>query len=223
MKNLLLPLFLFLYNVVYSQVGINIKTPLSTLHVNGDVQITKSLTLGGNANTPGDAGKVGGFLMSQGENNAAIWATPISLNIPSVSGIGKTNKSINNIVGATFTVIKYDVQNRINTEVLSYDQSSGNYKILKSGYYLINSNATLTVNPNQSYTDGSLRFALYINDESKLSVLGSFPISAPNPIRESLAGIYYMNVNDYFNLQVNYTRSYNLLDSNISVTYLYNP
>ncbi len=223
MKKIFYSILIPLSSLALGQIGVNVNSPKSTLHVDGSVQVTNSLNLGGNDKTPGDPGKTGTFLVSQGEGQPAMWATPVTLNIPSVSGIAKTNLSINNIIARSATTFKYNNQKRINPEVLSYNTTTGEYTIKKEGYYMINANATISVSSSESNTDGSLTFSLFINNVQTLTVLGAFPNSAPNPMRESLAGIYYLKANDTFFLRVNHTRSYNLVDGNISITYLFKP
>ncbi|WP_428140435.1 hypothetical protein [Chryseobacterium jejuense] len=69
-------LLLSLFN---AQVGILTTTPKKTLHVNGTLQITNELNVGGTASTVGDAGTTGQVLVSQGTNKAPQWTT---LDIP---------------------------------------------------------------------------------------------------------------------------------------------
>ena len=216
-------LSMLLANVGFSQLGINVENPQAMVHVDGDVQVTNSLVIGGNDRLIGNAGKKGALFMSQGEGKSAVWATPLSLNIPSVSVIAKTNGAINTIPARKEIILKYNSHERIDSELLRYDDSTGKYTILRAGYYLINANASISVSSLESNTDGSLTFGLDLNNQKTLSVLVAFPNSAPNPIRESLSGIYYMNVNDHFYMRLNFTRRYNFINSNISVTYLFNP
>jgi hypothetical protein len=81
-KNKILYL-LFLLNITISnaQIGINVLEPLANLHINGNIQITKDIRLGGDSSILGNAGEKGQVLMSNGENIAPQWTT---LNIPIV-------------------------------------------------------------------------------------------------------------------------------------------
>ena len=214
---------MLLANVGFSQLGINVENPQALVHVDGDVQVTNSIVVGGDENKVGDSGNKGAFLMSQGKGKSAVWATPLSLNIPSVSAIAKTNESINTIPARNEITLKYNSQDRIDSELLNYDYTTGKFTILRAGYYLINANASISVSSLESSTDGSLTFGLNLNNQKTLSVLAAFPNSSPNPIGESLSGIYYMNLNDSFYMRLNFTRRYNFINSNISVTYLFNP
>lgn len=56
-----------------SQVGIQTTTPQKTLHVNGSLQITNELNVGGGAAIAGNAGNVGQVLKSNGPGKAPVW------------------------------------------------------------------------------------------------------------------------------------------------------
>jgi hypothetical protein len=80
-KKILYLLFLLNITISNAQIGINVLEPLANLHVNGNVQITKDIRLGGDSSVAGNAGEKGQVLMSNGENIAPQWTT---LNIPIV-------------------------------------------------------------------------------------------------------------------------------------------
>jgi len=145
MRNRIFTFLLLLSNLGFGQLGINIENPQAMVHVAGDVQVTNSITVGGDETTAGDAGKKGAFLMSQGEGESAIWATPLSLNIPYVSTIANTNSSINSIPARNGIILKYTNQNKIDSELFNYDDSTGKFTILRAGYYLINASASISV------------------------------------------------------------------------------
>lgn len=56
-----------------AQVGIGTSDPKKTLHINGSLQITNELNVGGDATTPGDSGMSGYFLKSNGSGQAPQW------------------------------------------------------------------------------------------------------------------------------------------------------
>ncbi|MFP3631819.1 hypothetical protein SB776_35020, partial [Burkholderia sp. SIMBA_045] len=56
--------------------GIGTETPQKKLHVNGGLQITNELNVGGNASTAGSAGTTGQVLTSAGASAAPTWQTP---------------------------------------------------------------------------------------------------------------------------------------------------
>jgi len=53
--------------------GINTQTPSRNLDVNGSVQITSEISLGGDDTTAGDTGEAGYTLFSQGQGLPSIW------------------------------------------------------------------------------------------------------------------------------------------------------
>lgn len=71
-KNLILGVVL-LPVLAYSQVGINTATPQKRLHVNGSLQITNELNVGGDARTAGSSGTAGQVLKSNGPGAAPTW------------------------------------------------------------------------------------------------------------------------------------------------------
>lgn len=66
-------LFVFTIFFGYSQVGVNTKTPLATLDVQGNVGIRKKIYLGGNDTTQGTIGQKGTVLVSQGPGLPPVW------------------------------------------------------------------------------------------------------------------------------------------------------
>ncbi|MCW3161583.1 hypothetical protein [Chryseobacterium oryctis] len=71
-RNLLLGIFMFplFFN---AQVGVNTSTPQKTLHVNGSLQITNELNVGGSGATAGNAGLAGQVLKSNGPGLPPTW------------------------------------------------------------------------------------------------------------------------------------------------------
>ncbi|PWW25972.1 hypothetical protein [Chryseobacterium sp. AG844] len=55
--------------------GIGTETPQKKLHVNGDLQVTKELNVGGDGTTAGSAGTAGQVLTSNGAGVAPTWTT----------------------------------------------------------------------------------------------------------------------------------------------------
>jgi len=75
MKKTLFLLTLSIYAATYAQVGIGTSTPQKTLHVNGSLQVTNELNVGGNGTTAGSAGLIGQVLKSNGPGAAPSWQT----------------------------------------------------------------------------------------------------------------------------------------------------
>jgi hypothetical protein len=78
MKKYISYLGLYASILSFGQVGVNTETPQKTLHVNGSLQVTNELNVGGTASASGDPGDPGQYLQSQGPNAAPIWG-PIDL------------------------------------------------------------------------------------------------------------------------------------------------
>lgn len=78
-------------------VGIGTTTPQELLHVNGTLQVTNEINVGGNATTAGDAGLAGQVLASNGAGTAPAWKT-----LNTVSG---TISSANYVQGTTAATI----------------------------------------------------------------------------------------------------------------------
>lgn len=79
MKNISLTLCIMISTGVYSQVGINTETPQRTFHINGSLQITNELNIGGDADTAGNAGNTGDILESAGPGVAPVWKAPTEI------------------------------------------------------------------------------------------------------------------------------------------------
>lgn len=74
MKNKLLFFFCaFMCSAFYAQTGFQTETPQRTVHVNGSLQVTNEINVGGNKDTAGSAGTAGQVLTSKGSNTAPEW------------------------------------------------------------------------------------------------------------------------------------------------------
>ncbi|MGU3376861.1 hypothetical protein [Chryseobacterium sp. M5A1_1a] len=63
----------------FAQVGIKTPTPQKTLHVNGSLQITNELNVGGDEASAGNAGNIGQVLKSNGPGKAPVWQTLVGV------------------------------------------------------------------------------------------------------------------------------------------------
>ncbi|UZT99414.1 hypothetical protein ODZ84_07580 [Chryseobacterium fluminis] len=75
MKNNLLFGILMFPLICNAQVGVNTPTPQKTLHVNGSLQVTNEINVGGTASAAGSAGTSGQILVSGGAGAAPAWQT----------------------------------------------------------------------------------------------------------------------------------------------------
>ena len=93
-KKTILSLISIIYATsLFAQVGIKVENPLADFHVNGDIQITKEIRVGGGKTTAGDPGTKGQLLKSNGEGVAPEW---IYINIPIVptGNFSMTNSTV---------------------------------------------------------------------------------------------------------------------------------
>lgn len=86
-------MLLTINNLLAQAIGINTVTPMTDLHVNGALQVTKDFNLKGSKTSKGSAGKSGQVLVSKGADKSPEW---VALSIPIVPP-------------GSFTMIKSDV------------------------------------------------------------------------------------------------------------------
>ncbi|WP_054509476.1 hypothetical protein [Chryseobacterium sp. ERMR1:04] len=84
-------------NAASHTLGVGTVTPQKTLHVNGSLQLTNELNIGGNATTTGSSGTSGQVLVSKGAGAAPSWA-----NLSTTSG---SISSANYVQGTTALTI----------------------------------------------------------------------------------------------------------------------
>ncbi|QHC84924.1 hypothetical protein AS589_09160 [Empedobacter brevis] len=152
---------------LFAQVGINTETPQKTLHVNGDLQITKELNIGGNGTNEGNPGIDGQVLVSKGPNNPPEWKT---LSIPTMSNL--STGTVISIDGKLMIAQEITLQmtsdftfagatsgpgvqiGNLNNEIIDnentyFGTSSGNTFTVKSdGVYQVSMNMQISTNAN---------------------------------------------------------------------------
>ncbi|MEC4114290.1 hypothetical protein VSO92_09240 [Myroides pelagicus] len=87
MKNIFMIMVVVVMSSIdgYAQMGVKVEVPLTDLHVNGNMQVSKDIRLGGTATILGDPGKNGQILKSNGPDKAASWATLAIPEVPATS------------------------------------------------------------------------------------------------------------------------------------------
>ncbi|WP_330744303.1 hypothetical protein [Chryseobacterium sp. CP-77] len=98
---------------IYGQVGIKTDTPQKSLHVNGSLQITNELNVGGDASKAGSAGSAGQILVSQGAGAPPTWnslqglsgQSSIAFNVFSTGKSVNGSTTFNSIPGLNYTYI----------------------------------------------------------------------------------------------------------------------
>lgn len=150
-------LLTFACSIIYSQVGINTETPQKDLHVNGALQITNELNVGGSSIEEGNAGGIGQVLVSKGANAAPAWEN-VSINSTTsgvLSGIryyrGTTQARVNrgttvSVPGLTFTITipTTVVSQTLNFTVVGYALSGTNGVRSQGVFGLYQGNTKLT-------------------------------------------------------------------------------
>jgi|GEM_PF-1908952 hypothetical protein len=117
-KNILGLILLLFTQIVYAQkVGINTDTPLTTLDVNGAIQVRKDIKLGGSAGTSGSPGGVGQAFTSQGAGKSPVWS-PMGIDVSMGFGITQSI-SLSDRVG-----VKYLSEDDITTLGAEYLEDS---------------------------------------------------------------------------------------------------
>lgn len=204
-KNLLILTSLFISSFAFGQVGINTNTPQRTLHVNGHLQITNELNVGGNDSTAGNAGIAGQVLVSSGANEVPTWQT---LSIPTLPTL------------ATGTVISIDGQLRIAQEITLQMTDNYTFEGATTGNGVPIGNLTNVIIDNEnmySGTDTGNSFA--VNQDGVYQVFMNVQVQTTNGttpvigIWDENAGNWIARVSDNFTAPTNGLQTYTLITS----------
>ncbi|CAI8815594.1 hypothetical protein [Chryseobacterium sp. IT-36CA2] len=159
MKKLLLPILLLAFFNANSQVGINTPTPQKTLHVNGSLQVTNEINLGGNATTSGNAGTSGQVLTSNGPGATPTWQSSTNVvpgsngSVIAVNGQLVVAQEINVQMSADFTTSTLVSIGNLDNEILDNESrytgtsTSNSFTVSADGLYqvIINTQLATTV------------------------------------------------------------------------------
>ena len=126
----------FFSYVLFAQVGINTLDPKSDLHINGSLQLSNQLNVGGDNLTAGNPGTNFKVLTSQGEGSTPIWKSIKEVTVvPLIIATGSANYT--NYVQAIKESIPLSSVNITEPEYIRYDDSTRNFIINKKGVYRI--------------------------------------------------------------------------------------
>ncbi|MGG7469956.1 hypothetical protein ACVVIH_02515 [Chryseobacterium arthrosphaerae] len=188
---------------LFSQFGINTVNPQRTLHINGGLQVTKEINLGGNANTVGDPGLTGQILKSNGPGQPAKWG------------------SLTEMPNATGTVIavngKYVVAQEI-TINLSADFSGPASPGATIATRIGNLNDEIIDNESK-YSGNATTNTFQVSEDGVYKVIMNMQISTTNNtspvigIWDDTTNLWVARVNDVFIAPNNGLQTYTLLTS----------
>lgn len=208
----------------FSQVGINTETPQATLHLNGEMQISQSIYLGGDDANLGNAGKVGAFLKSNGPNETPEWAMPEELNIPIPVAFAFRKNDVASYPANSQTTVYYPIAESNfyqDSEFITYDSTTGKFKAIKDGYYHINS--FVRVQNNHS-GGGSLKYYLMSSLQGTvIDFLNSFgsqnTFDQNKIIDKSFSETIFLTAGEEIWIVVGYTSGFSITESSIAFTY----
>jgi len=218
MRESLIFICIFFSTISFSQVGINTNTPQKTLHVYGTMQLTNELNVGGDASTSGDAGTSGQALISQGSGKPPVWSS-IDSNTNNTTPSSEKIAAVciqNTRISGNANSSKNVVYNNCRT-VNDYVSTTNNvdYTINKSGYY------NLFFYSNSNITNGGGTYQGYIksNGTTIFSFLNNVAGGVTN-LSDNTGGIVYLNAGDIISTSINFTRSFSILKSSLSIYYV---
>ncbi|PXW06318.1 hypothetical protein C8D70_1272 [Chryseobacterium sp. CBTAP 102] len=141
-------------------VGVGTSTPQEKLHINGTVQITNELNVGGTASTAGNPGTAGQVLKSNGPGVAPSWQTLAGVpnatgTIIAVNGQFIVAQEISVQMTTDYSIVGNGVATAIgsltneiidNENLYTGTATSNSFKVSNDGVYLITMNVQLSVN-----------------------------------------------------------------------------
>jgi len=215
---------------LFSQVGINTTTPQSTLHVNGALQLTNELNVGGTASTTGNAGTTGQILTSKGAGVAPAWSSIEDNGSISLSTLALKNSTYQpntTVYTSTYdpnvwNTIVWNTVPKIDNTKVTYNGTTGVFTVVKAGYYqvLASTHLNMSLNPTDN-TSGTGKTVIQKNNVD-IAVISTGHDERTNDINHTIAGAAYFNAGDTIRLQMTMTRRYRIAggDSFVTITYL---
>lgn len=235
MKSFIFILSLFLSSQIFSQVGIGTKTPQSTLHVMGDLQLTKELSVGGTSNTYGNVGNPNDVLLSKGAGVSPEWKKVEEIEIiPLITGLGiKTDVLTPNpyggasYVAGSVTTVKFTTTPKVNATFLSYNSITGEYTVNKSGFYKIigylfydlEDNDDVFTPPNDYHTSGTALTEITKNNTTIIVATSTYHHDISPFVRHTVSGSAFFAIGDKITLTGKHTQKYKLGRATLSILY----
>jgi|SRR5690606_31238636 len=206
----------------FSQVGINTETPQRTLHVDGSIQLTNELNVGGDNDTAGDAGETGNFLQSNGPGAAPSWVGLEDQFIPTLSAIGLRTTVTGTFGAGTVSTVIFNSIPKINPLNLTYNSGTGVFTVQKAGYYQIAAYVMYDNNSNPSgETNGTATTAINKNGAINVGANRSGHGERTNAIYHTPISTTYLNIGDNIRIAGGFNQIYKFgAGSNVSITYM---
>lgn len=155
----------FLYS--QNRTGIQTETPQKTLHVNGSLQLTNELNLGGNATTAGTTGTTGQFFTSGGAGQSPTWNT---INLPTfpslttgtviaingtlmiaqeINALVTQDEVYNGVAGLTVPFVIKSLTTEIidNGNSFTSNATTNSFRVAADGVYSVMMNMTISNSP----------------------------------------------------------------------------
>jgi len=229
MKKLLLPAVLLTSLNAYSQVGINTSTPSATLDVisKGTTSTTKALEINDSTNKELLSVSDDGSVRLENYKNFSLLGTDANGNlvngttasIPSIVGIATGTPSTSNLAANTEAKYNFTVD-KINSASLSY--SSGNFTVLKAGYYGISLYTKKDVSMNSPTTGGTVQTFIKKTvgtTTTELSV-NQNGLSDNVSFEANTIGVTaHFDAGDIISCRGTYTRPHKLTTASLSIVY----
>lgn len=220
---LLLSGMLLFPGIAFCQIGIKTTTPQKTLHVNGSMQLTNELNLGGTATTAGTAGTAGQLLISNGAGAAPAWSDIESSGIAKIAALGlKPNIGASNFAANSERTIIFSTTPKIDTGLVTYNSSNGTFTIKKTGYYqfILSSSLNMDLNPS-GQTAGTAQTFIIKGDQNFAQSSSGHGERTTN-VYHTTAGLIFCDIGDIVKCSMNMTRNYRIGKASLAITYFGN-
>ncbi len=209
---------------IFAQVGINTQTPQATLHINGDLQFSKDLNVGGSNNTKGNSGTTNQVLFSQGTNLPPVWNNTEEIQIPQELLFLKKNTK-NSVAGGIDYTVTFNNPILTGSKIeLNNSSTPSTFKIKKKGNYQITSYVRYEITTPALSQGIAVTKLINTNSSTSSTISGQTSGYQNNTtyIDHNFTYTDEFNVDDIISLVTNYTKAYNILEASISIQYLGN-
>nr|WP_228403426.1 hypothetical protein [Chryseobacterium sp. RU37D] len=213
----------------FGKVGIGTGFPQKTLHVNGSMQLTNELNVGGSQFSSGNAGAPGQVLTSQGPNASPAWNTLENQGYMKVVFFGEQNFLTQTYAGTHLSgtlannAKAYSYNNIIKQDNTFITYNNGWFIANKTGLYMIHANTSIDISLNND-TTGTAHSYIEKSNGSKISfdqlAQVGLPTGKTNEVNQHISGMTFLNVGEQFRVMVCDTLDFKVKPGNIYITYV---